>query len=129
MYLDNVIRHSFRPEPSVTRRFDGVDVFVEWNGTAQQLTKRLESTLDETLPFDLALVSNWGTMMTPSPSALENTLDQWRCRFMFHSEDLTIDEPLAVLLSKISAEMPWIQVEKLMSFDGVPGYGRIQHQA
>lgn len=129
MYLDNVIRHSFRPNPSVSRRFDGVDVFVEWNGTAQQLAKRLERQIDETMPFELDLVSNWGTMMYPSPSALENTLDQWRCRFMYNSEDPNIDAPLALLLANISLEMPWIQVEKLMSFDGVPGYGRIQHQA
>jgi|GEM_PF-892087 len=129
MYLDNVIRHSFRPDPTVKRRFDGVDVFVEWNGTAQQLAKRLEDQIDGAMPFDLTLVSNWGTMMTPSPTALENTLDQWRCRFMYTSEDPQIDEPLALLLSNISSQMPWIQVEKLMSFDGVPGYGRIQHQA
>ena len=129
MYLDNVIRHSFQPDPSVKRRFDGVDVFVEWNGTAQQLAKRLEAQIDGAMPFDLTLVSNWGTMMTPSPSALENTLDQWRCRFMYTSEDPNIDEPLTLLLSSISRETPWIQVEKLLSFDGVPGYGRIQHQA
>ena len=129
MYLDNVIRHSFRSDPSVTRRFDGVDVFVEWNGAAQQLAKRLEAQIDGSMPFDLALVSNWGTMMTPSPTALENTMDQWRCRFMYTSDDPNIDEPLADLLSSISTQMPWIQVEKLMSFDGVPGYGRMQHQA
>ena len=129
MYLDNVVRHNFRPNPEVKRRCDGIDIFVEWNGTSQQLAKRLEASAGRDGAFELTLVSNWGSTMQPSPSALENTIDQWRCRFMYKSDDPNIDDAIAILLSSISREAPWIQVEKLMSFDGVPGYGRIQYQA
>ena len=129
MYLDNVVRHTFRPNPDVKRRFDGVDIFVEWNGTSQQLAQRLEARLDDRGPFKLTIVSNWGTMMYPSPSALEHAIDQWRCRFIYTANDSQIDDSIAALLNAISAEIAWVQVEKLMSFDGVPGYSRAQHQA
>ena len=106
------------------RRFDGVDVFDEWQGTGEELAARLEAKTDWGGPFELSMISNYGSKPLVYQFGDGDPINHWRCRFLYDAWDSNVEEWISVLLRSIAETVPWIHVEKLMSFDGMPGYAQ-----
>ncbi|MGF1456597.1 MAG: NADP-dependent isocitrate dehydrogenase [Alphaproteobacteria bacterium] len=121
------------PEPSGTTlpkrsrrvQFDGVDIFVEWTGTVDDLARLLKS-LTAHDPFDLTMISNRGTVVYPVSSGFTDTVDHWRCRFMYRAGDRDGGRLVGALIDKLAVSLRWMHVEQLICVDGQPGYSRAQ---
>ena len=106
------------------RVLEGVDVFVESDLTPLALGRKLEK-LVEGLPLKLALVSNRGVKVYPVDASAEtDVVDCWCARFRPTGGVALNDDTISVLLSRISAVMPWMHVEKLAAFDGTASYSK-----
>ena len=116
------------PTRSVERNLDGVDVFVEWRGKAKDLAQLLEARCDLG-PFELAMISNRGCIMHPTAGAYTDPVDHWRCRFLCRTHGPDLEQWIGALLASIASTVRWMHVEKLVSFDGTPGYTRAQGEA
>ncbi len=113
------------PPSMAKRELDGVDVFVEWRGSAQDLAVLLNRAKGSAT-CELTMISNRGTMMYPVPGVRTDTVDHWRCRFISRAENREAEDWIVPLLQSLSSRVHWMHVEKLMSFDGTPGYTRAQ---
>jgi hypothetical protein len=80
LQLPQVTRDPVMVRPQ-TRRVVGMDVFVEFDGTPEQLGKSLEQ-LAEGSPLKLKMVSSRGTMVYPVVGFMTDLVDHWRCRFI-----------------------------------------------
>jgi isocitrate dehydrogenase len=109
-----------------TRRVAGVDVFVEWDGTPDQLGSAMER-LVETTPVELRLVDNRGTKVYPPTGTPTDCVDAWRCRFLMRdaSSELS-DSDLLALLSRLADGHRFTHIEKLHEFDGAMAYTKAQ---
>ena len=125
LQLPQVTRDPVMVRPQ-TRRVVGMDVFVEFDGTPEQLGKSLEQ-LAEGSPLKLKMVSSRGTMVYPVAGFLTDLVDHWRCRFILRDSggDL-IDAQAFDLLQRISSKHRWTHIEKLHEFDGQPGFTKAQ---
>jgi isocitrate dehydrogenase len=102
----------------------GVDVFVESALTPLALGRTLEK-LVAGLPLRLALVSNRGVKVYPLDGPADtDVVDCWCARFHPTGGVALNDDTISVLLSRISAVMPWMHVEKLAAFDGTASYSK-----
>lgn len=106
-----------------SRRLDGVDVFVEWRGTAEDLAARLEPFGDRN-GFQLFMITNSGAQAYPHGNDLGDTTDHWLCRFRYGGKSGAAEDQVAPLLDRLSTAIRWMHVEKLTAFDGDPGYGQ-----
>ena len=114
--------------PNVRRQFDGLDVFVEWDGPVDDLAARLEAACSATR-FDLAMISNRGTLVYPDRRGNADTVDHWRCRFLYRGvESADLQSAICHLLERVSRSCQWMHVERLQRFDGSPAYSLAQGQ-
>ncbi len=107
------------------RALIGVDVFIEWTGSLETLAETLVA-LSADAPLGLKMISNRGTMVYPSRGAVPSVVDHYRCRFSARGPDGTTDREILDLVARIGLRHRWMHLEKLQSFDGVPGYTRAQ---
>lgn len=105
----------------------GMDLFIEFDGSATALGKSLEEAALDT-PFRLKMISNRGTMVYPDRGADTDCVDHWRCRFTVSepTEDLN-NTGIATLLDHVfSRNLRWMHIEKLYRFDGEDGFTKAQ---
>ncbi len=109
------------------RGFDGMDIFVEFDGDVASLAEKLKAAATDT-GFDLLMISNRGAAMYPNPGPLTDTVPHWRCRFQWRggAEDQAAN---LALIGKIAQDLRWMHVEKLIRLDGVAGYSLAQGQS
>jgi isocitrate dehydrogenase len=108
------------------RRVAGVDVFVEFGGTPEQLGQSMER-LVESSPVELKIVDNRGTRVYPPTGTPTDCVDAWRCRFLMRdaAADLS-DADLLTLLARLAEEHRYTHIEKLHEFDGAPAFSKAQ---
>jgi isocitrate dehydrogenase len=108
------------------RRVAGVDVFVEFGGTPDQLGQSMER-LVESSPVELKIVDNRGTRVYPPTGTPTDCVDAWRCRFLMRdgAADLS-DADLLTLLARLAEEHRYTHIEKLHEFDGAPAFSKAQ---
>ena len=110
------------------REFDGLDVFVEWDGPCDELASRLKSACAASR-FDLVMISNRGTMVYPENRGIADTVGHWRCRFLYRGVEATdLQTAICHLLARVSRTCSWMHVERLQRFDGQPAYTLAQGQ-
>jgi len=119
------------PDPDyvkpASRAVVGLDVFIESPLTATELGASLMELTSDTR-MSLKMVSSRGTkVFPPTGSAITDTLDHWRARFITKENpgDLP-DEDVHQLLARISRRHTWMHIEKLQEFDGELGFTRDQ---
>lgn len=111
---------------ATARRLAGVDVFIESLNDANELGRDLERLCSET-PFSLKLISNRGTKVYPSIGAITDCVDHWRCRFVARSAGAEVsDREVLELVQRIAPHHRWVHLEKLLEFDGKPGFTKDQ---
>jgi len=110
-----------------TRETTGMDVFVEYDGTASELGPKLEAACVGT-GFKLKMISNRGTMVYPLTGTTPDVVDQWRCRL--YLETPVVEVSLAMVnevLQAVEAQnLRWMHIEKLCKFDGVDSFTKAQ---
>lgn len=112
--------------PPEQRRVIGVDVFLESEADAPTVGGASEACL-EGLPMRLKMVSNRGTQIYPGEPTAASTVDVWRARFMLTTDAGDLDDATILdLLARLGRRMPWVHVEKLQEFDGVPAFTKAQ---
>jgi len=108
------------------RRVAGLDVFVEFGGTPDELgTSMLR--LVENSPVELKMVDNRGTRVFPATGTPTDCVDAWRCRFIVRDSAAGLsDADLLILLSRLAEEHRFTHIEKLHEFDGAQAYSKAQ---
>jgi isocitrate dehydrogenase len=106
----------------------GIDVFVDWTGSVEQLGSILEQAAGPDLR--LVMVTNRGQKVYPDGLPETFCVDHWRCRFQPHGLNAPLTTATVIdLLGRLDrAGLPFIKTEGLYNFDGVPGYSLGQGQ-
>ncbi len=120
------IKLAERPVPS--KELVGVDVFIDWRGSADELGRRLEEISKP--EFQLVMITNGGTKVYPDGIPETFCVDHWRCRFQSNSSGRKVTHRNVVdLLDRlVTADLPPIKTEGLFTFDGKPGFSLGQGQ-
>jgi len=121
------IRIELKPRDRPVKTQVGIDVFVEFVGTPNDLGARLEAAAGD---LGLVMVSNRGQKVYPGGDDSTITTDHWRCRFQRADPTalVTTAQLLALLGRLEDAGLPFVKTEGLFTFDGEPGYSLGQGQ-
>lgn len=133
-YTSSGVRGMPVPKPSPTYRAKketvGVDVFLCWaDGTPDDLAARL-TPLDAGA-LKLAMITNRGVKVWPEGMPETFCTDHWRCRFMGPEglPEAEVQAHIVKLLGAVNdANLDFIKIETLRTFDGEPGYSLGQGQ-
>jgi isocitrate dehydrogenase len=107
------------------RKTLGADIFVEADTTPAQLGDLL-SSLAPQAGLKLKMISNRGTQVYPSRGAETDCVDQWRCRFLSTTGDVSVASIQTILSAIEAAGYRWMHIEKLQEFDGAAAYTKAQ---
>jgi len=107
---------------AVKRTLVGIDVFLFYTSTLDELLKKIESLPLKILTLEM--VSNRGARLWPQGHPETFCVDQWRCRFVNKNRHHAVDpKELLGLLSLLSnASLDIIKTEHLYLFDDLPGF-------
>ena len=121
-----VIKLEDRPVP--VKELVGVDAFIDWKGSANDLGEKLEKIAGP--EFRLVMITNRGTKVYPGGIPETFCVDHWRCRFQSPADGKTVThmEVVNLLGRLVKADLPAIKTEGLFYFDGKPGFSLGQGQ-
>ena len=102
------------------RELVGVDLFVNWTGSANDLGDRMRALAGGGLA--LQTISNRGIKVWPDgfPETMET--EHWLCRFLSEDGGTTHGALAALVGRAAAAEVDFIKTENLFTFDGERGY-------
>ena len=105
----------------------GMDVFVEFDGTAAEIGPKLEAACQGT-GFKLKMISNRGTVVYPLTGTSPDVVNQWRCRLYLEQPvvEPTMKRVNGILESIENQGLRWMHIEKLCKFDGVDSFTKAQ---
>jgi isocitrate dehydrogenase len=105
----------------------GMDVFVEFDGTAAEIGPKLEAACQGT-GFKLKMISNRGTVVYPLTGTSPDVVNQWRCRLYLEQPvvEPTMKQVNGILESIENQGLRWMHIEKLCKFDGVDSFTKAQ---
>lgn len=115
--------------PRAAKRFDGVDVFLHWDGgTPDDLAAALrEAAIGADLR--LSMISNRGVKVWPDGLPETFCTDHWRCRFLAPDGEQAAPAGVLNLLARVDAAgLEFVKTEHLYAFDGERGYSLGQGQ-
>lgn len=100
----------------------GVDLFVQWNESAEKLQKKLSEAHKGDLR--VTMIGNRGVSVWPIQMPETFCVDSWRCRFMSKAKGKVVThKQIADLLQDLAAAgIDFNHTEHLCTFDGHPGY-------
>ena len=113
------------PQPHRVKETIGIDVFIDYKGTAELLAAILAYCTTENL--ELTMITNRGVKVWPEGLPETQCTNHWRCRF-------TKDQPtghaeIIELLNKVNeVGLDFIKTENLCTFDGEKGFSLGQGQ-
>jgi len=117
------------PRAAANKVTVGVDVFVQWTGTPDELAARLQACASTFGVFDLAMITCRGVKVWPNGFPETTLVDHYRCRFMAPEGDAVEPQKIVELLSRIANDkLDFIKIENLCTFDGEPGFSLGQGQ-
>ncbi|OYU95207.1 MAG: isocitrate dehydrogenase [Bacteroidetes bacterium B1(2017)] len=118
----------YKRKPSARKVLEGVDVFVQWNGTnANELADIVKHM--ENYNLKLSMITNRGIKVWPEGFKETFCTDHWRCRFKpVEASVLTKASIVDLLTNAIHLNIDTIKTENLYSFDGKTGYSLGQGQ-
>jgi isocitrate dehydrogenase len=119
-----------RPTSSsvVKKELVGVDVFIQWTSTSEDLAARLNALK---LPgLKLKLIGNRGAKVWPDQIPETLCSDSWRCRFIRESKEKVVNpQQIVDLLQAITQQKLEItQMHHLFLFDGERGFTKMQDE-
>jgi isocitrate dehydrogenase len=120
------VEHDDRPRtapPRSKKDLVGVDVFVDWTGSVEDLAAKVLKATDGILK--LILITNRGVKVWPAGAPETFKVDHWRLRFRTGDKEkpLVSHRTIIQLLGAFEkAGIDFIKTEHLCNFDGKPGY-------
>jgi len=113
--------------PAAVKKTVGLDVFMHWRGSADELANTLKTC--ELSNLELVMITNRGVKVWPGGIPETFCTDHWRCRFMA-KEGAELSHPMFVeLLGNVAnAGLDFIKTENLCTFDGEAGFSLGQGQ-
>ncbi|MCX6596675.1 MAG: NADP-dependent isocitrate dehydrogenase [Acidobacteria bacterium] len=114
--------------PGSVKELVGIDVFVGWKGTANELAPILQLAEGDGLKLDM--ISNRGTKVWPDGFPDTLTTDVYRCRFLKKQGSKTMTHATSVSqMGRLAAQaLDIVKFESLYTFDGQIGYSLGQGQ-
>jgi isocitrate dehydrogenase len=117
------------PISEPTKELVGVDVFIQWNSTLENLVSLLASL--DIQPLKLKLISNRGVQIWPRTHPETICSDTWRCRFFRENHDkrpLAPQTILHLLQAMVQKEFDITHTQNLFLFDGERGFSVLQDE-
>lgn len=109
----------------------GVDVFVHFRGSPNELAARLAAAAADPPGLELVMITSRGLKVWPDGRPDTFTTDHWRCRYQASTDGRTptTHGAIAGLLQRLAdSGIDFIKTEHLCTFDGEPGYSLGQGQ-
>jgi isocitrate dehydrogenase len=108
------------PRSPARKETVGVDLFVQWRGSPDDLAAQVHPIGSERLT--LRMITNRGVKVWPNGFPETLLTDHWRCRFMVDDENLPLTEIVALTGRAAEVGIDFIKTEHLCTFDGEPGF-------
>jgi isocitrate dehydrogenase len=116
-------------KPRAKKVLQGVDVFVDWEGTDPNIIGEKMSSTMNTDALELTMITNRGVKVWPNGFDETFCTDHWRCRFKAKDgKNVSKQDIIEVLGKAIDAGIDSIKTENLYTFDGERGYSLGQGQ-
>lgn len=123
-HVQNLHKKSTQAHAKATKALVGVDIFVDWEGTVDELHKKLQIAGNGALT--LKMIHNRGASVWPHKMPETACIDSWRCRY---KGDNVTPKDIVKLLGLFSDQgISFTHTEHLYNFDGVPGYSLTQDE-
>ena len=102
----------------------GVDVGLNWDGTADELAEQMQICLRPEFNMELQMISNRGTKVWPHGNPDTFCADNWRLRFLVvdAGEEIKTSNVVKLLNNMNEAGYNFTKTAMLHSFNDVPGY-------
>ena len=108
---------------AAARELVGVDVFVNFEGDAKELARRVGPLGSTAAGLALTTISNRGIKVWPDGFPETMQTEHWQCRFLARDSGTATPADLAALLGRAAeAGVDFIKTENLYTFDGERGY-------
>ena len=116
------------PHSHLKKELIGVDIYLEWNHSIEELTHLLEKCSSNHIL--LKMVSNRGTKVWPNKHPETSMVNNWRCRFTHNIKNSPVSssEIITLLQLLVNNKLDICQVQYLFNFDGQPGYTLAQDE-
>ncbi|MCK6417839.1 MAG: NADP-dependent isocitrate dehydrogenase [Alphaproteobacteria bacterium] len=113
-----------KPRQESVKERVGVDIGLNWDGTAAELAGLMQDCLQPEQNLKLAMISNRGTKVWPDGNPDTFCADNWRLRFMAANENEPVrtSQVLALMNNMNEAGFNFTKATMLHSFDGKPGF-------
>jgi isocitrate dehydrogenase len=116
-----------KPSAPAKKETIGVDVFLHYKGTPDQLGSALQGISDHKLKLDM--ITNRGVKVFPNGLPETFCTDHWRTRFLSRNNvPVTYQDIINLLTSVSNKNFDIIKTENLCTFDGKPGFSLGQGQ-
>jgi len=116
--------------PREVKETVGVDVFIDKPRiSSKEFGQLIESKVSGD-GMKLGMITNRGVKVYPDGFPETLCTDHWRCRFLSENGEAVSHAQIVALLSKVAeAELDFIKIENLCTFDGKRGYSVSQGEA
>lgn len=113
-----------KPRIEQEKKRIGVDIGVNWNGTAEELAKKVNDCLEPEQNMELRMISNRGTKVWPKGNPSTFCADNWRLRFIVidWGVELKTSHVLELMTNMNKANLNFTKSVMLHSFDGEHGF-------
>ncbi len=113
-----------KSQPERTKVRVGVDIGINWGGTADELAGLMSDCLLPEHNLKLQMISNRGTKVWPDGKPGTFCADNWRLRFMAENdkEEVKTSQVLALMNNMNEAGFNFTKSVMLHNFDGEPGF-------
>ncbi len=110
-----------KPRVEVPKERVGVDIGINWNGSADDLAEKINECINDNLK--LHMISNRGTKVWPDGKEGTFCADNWRMRFMSdNGEHIKTSQVLSLMNRMNEAHLNFTKSVMLHNYDGVPGF-------
>tara|TARA_X000000950_G_scaffold39947_3_gene43198 strand:+ start:4031 stop:5488 length:1458 start_codon:yes stop_codon:yes gene_type:complete len=109
-----------RPSPECKKERVGVDIGINWEGTADELAAAVNACVSDNLK--LQMISNRGTKVWPNGQPETFCADNWRLRFISDGGEVKTSQVLALMTRMNEADLNFTKSVMLHNFDGKPGF-------
>jgi isocitrate dehydrogenase len=115
-------------QPPTKKELVGMDIFVDWRKSVEELAKILE--VNAGMYLKLVMITNRGQKVYPGGVPETFCVDHWRCRFQAVQPDnpVTYTQIIELLGRLAGVGLGFIKTEGLFTFDGHKGFSLGQGQ-
>ncbi|MFI0434923.1 MAG: NADP-dependent isocitrate dehydrogenase [Parachlamydiaceae bacterium] len=126
--LHHKIKDSTHTKKKTQKELIGVDIFIDWNASVEELSAHLTSLIIPNLK--LIFISNRGVRVWPTKQPETLCSDCWRCRFTKKNknEALSYQKIVDLLEALTHLKLEVSQAQSLYLFDEQPGFTTLKDE-